>query len=59
MTLPIGSISTFSTLPAPRTEGYDVIFILDSSVNPGHFRWMNNYARDVMRGMSIDDGEFR
>ncbi|WAR09891.1 CO6A6-like protein [Mya arenaria] len=44
---------------APRVEGYDVIFVLDSSVTPEHFRWMNNYARAVVREMSIDDGEFR
>ncbi|XP_060566778.1 uncharacterized protein LOC132725621 isoform X26 [Ruditapes philippinarum] len=46
--------------PRPlRTSGYDVIFILDSSVSPSQFSWMNNYARNVIREMSIDDGEFR
>ncbi|XP_052234869.1 uncharacterized protein LOC127847186 [Dreissena polymorpha] len=44
---------------APRVTGYDVIFVLDSSVTPEHFRWMINYTRDAVRQMNIDDEEFR
>ncbi|KAH3749738.1 hypothetical protein DPMN_184248, partial [Dreissena polymorpha] len=44
---------------APRVTGYDVIFVLDSSVTPEHFRWMINYTRDSIRQMNIDDEEFR
>lgn len=46
-------------LSAPRTDGYDVIFVLDSSVTPTKFRWMLDYARSTVREMSIDDEEFR
>ncbi|KAL3854733.1 hypothetical protein ACJMK2_013983 [Sinanodonta woodiana] len=47
------------TTTTPRRDGYDLVMVLDSSVNSSTFNWMMDVARDTIRELSIDDEEWR
>lgn len=42
-----------------RTTGYDVVLVLDSSVDRSTFDFMKRYAKDLVDKLSIDNNEYR
>lgn len=42
-----------------RTTGYDVVLVLDSSVDRSTFNFMKRYAKDLVDKLSIDNNEYR
>ncbi|KAK3599021.1 hypothetical protein CHS0354_012500 [Potamilus streckersoni] len=43
----------------PRRHGYDLVMVLDSSVNSSTFNWMMDVTKDTIKELNIDDEEWR
>lgn len=48
-----------ATTETPRDTGYDLVVIMDSSVNTNYFDWMKSFTKDLADNVNIDDDEFR
>ena len=54
--LQLKAVFSFSVV---RDTGYDLIFMLDGTVNNRVFTWMKNFVRNYASQLPIDSGEYR
>lgn len=48
-----------ATTVKPRDTGYDLVVIMDSSVNTNYFDWMKDFTKDLTDNIDIDNDEYR
>lgn len=52
-------ILIFSFIATPEPSAYDLVIILDSSVNQRTYQWMLDFSKRLTRQLNIDGGEYR
>ncbi|KAJ8319985.1 hypothetical protein KUTeg_001572 [Tegillarca granosa] len=51
--------SAICPVSTPSPSGYDLVVVLDSSVNRETFQWMTDFVKSLTSQLNIDGGDFR